>query len=217
MGDYYTGTLVGYDGLPMQLQQVIAAPIEWLRVSIQATKRIQPTHTWKASRTTTQWPPRSPYEALLSSPSGRKRVREIHDRRSVSPSPCKRVKVAHTGNDGSGQSLGVDGALAVTDASDEDEDEETLQLRLQAIEAKLKLKKLRQARLRNTPAKVNGDAESSKSDGSKTVSVRHVQQPSADAGGMLQRAHSLHDVQIPLSPLNGEKQFRTTNHRNEYD
>lgn len=74
-----------------------------------------------------RWPPRSPHEALLSSPSGRRRLRQYQDRTSPSPSPMKKRRAK------------------IEEEEDEDcEDEETLQLRLEALEARLKLRKLQQ-------------------------------------------------------------------------
>lgn len=68
-----------------------------------------------------QWPPRSPFQALLSSPSGRKKWRDRHnnssraDERSVSPSPVKNASRAAME------------AIAGEGEDDEDEeDEETL-------------------------------------------------------------------------------------------
>ncbi|KAL8721984.1 MAG: hypothetical protein Q9225_001459, partial [Loekoesia sp. 1 TL-2023] len=87
-----------------------------------------------------QWPPRSPFEALLSSPSGRSRVRKYQDRTSPSPSPLK--KASTTPKLGRMQRKARDHAPLPED--EDDEDEETLQLRLRALEAKLKLKKLQQ-------------------------------------------------------------------------
>lgn len=89
--------------------------------------------TVAATNNPPNWPPKSPYEALLSSPSGRRRYEERRARNSVSPSPTKRrpVSLQHAHDDGD---------------TTEDEDEETLQLKLQAIEARLKLKQLQKAR-----------------------------------------------------------------------
>src|ERR1700742_1756787 len=82
-----------------------------------------------------QWPPRSPHEALLSSPSGRRRLERIRDGRSVSPSPRRPAGATPKK------------AMSIPSSeSEEDEDEETLQLKLKAIEAKLKLKKLQKAK-----------------------------------------------------------------------
>ncbi|KAI4214384.1 MAG: hypothetical protein LQ351_003137 [Letrouitia transgressa] len=83
-----------------------------------------------------QWPPRSPQEALLSSPSGRRRLRRCQDFRSTSPSPLK--KSSTTPN------LSRAFTSQFQEAENDDEDEETLQLRLEALEARLKLKKLQQ-------------------------------------------------------------------------
>lgn len=84
-----------------------------------------------------RWPPRSPHEALLSSPSGRRRLRQYQDRTSPSPSPMKKRR-----------------ATIEEEEDDEDcEDEETLQLRLEALEARLKLKKLQQKKKLKTAGK----------------------------------------------------------------
>ncbi|KAK7519115.1 uncharacterized protein IWZ02DRAFT_241496 [Phyllosticta citriasiana] len=84
------------------------------------------------SRNQPEWPPRSPYQALMSSPSGRQKWQQRQlEQLSPSPSPAKRGSRA--------SQLLSDGVDA---GDDEDEDEETLQLKLQAIEARLKLKKL---------------------------------------------------------------------------
>lgn len=74
-----------------------------------------------------RWPPRSPHEALLSSPSGRRRLRQYQDRTSPSPSPMKKRP-----------------AMTEEEEDEDCEDEETLQLRLETLEARLKLKKLQQ-------------------------------------------------------------------------
>ena len=103
-----------------------------------------------------RWPPKSPHEALLSSPSGRDRVRRAYDRTSPSPSPYKGQSSLRRAQIRQRNSVGV--KLDREDDDDEEEDEETLQLKLQAIEAKLKLKRLQQQR----PAK--GDSAPSPSD-----------------------------------------------------
>ncbi|KAL8716263.1 MAG: hypothetical protein Q9220_000168 [cf. Caloplaca sp. 1 TL-2023] len=91
-----------------------------------------------------QWPPRSPYEALLSSPSGRSRIRNHYDRTSPSPSPLKKSSIVL----GSAYSKSIRMQPNSSLDGEDDEDEETLQLRLQALEAKLKLKQLQQKRLK---------------------------------------------------------------------
>ncbi|KAF4978786.1 hypothetical protein FZEAL_4900 [Fusarium zealandicum] len=82
--------------------------------------------------TDAQWPPRSPHEALLSTPRGRERYRRMMNQTSPSPSPSKR-----------GRNLPSMNLMAEIENEDEDEeDEETLELKLQEIQARLRLKKL---------------------------------------------------------------------------
>lgn len=146
------------------------------------------------------WPPKSPYEALLSSPSGRKRWEEQRDRfhrRDTSPSP--RAKSVTT-------SKALQALQDMTDhdddndEDDEDEDEETLRLQLQAIEAKLKLKKLQ--------AKKKHDTTSTSTTDSTTTSPRKRQEqnrvdPAVPASPSRRSKTSalLPGVQIPVSPI----------------
>ncbi|OAA46466.1 Zinc finger, Mcm10/DnaG-type [Beauveria brongniartii RCEF 3172] len=89
-----------------------------------------------------QWPPRSPHEALLSTPKGRERYREMLQT-SPSPSPSR------NGRFNANPLVSASNGLGIQDASDDDEeDEETLQLKLQEIQAKLRLKKLQNARVK---------------------------------------------------------------------
>ncbi|KHJ32354.1 putative primase zinc finger [Erysiphe necator] len=86
---------------------------------------------------TSNWPPKSPHEVLLSTPSGRKRLRLLAEPGSPSPSLSKRLK--------NSVKLGCQQEPTVInhfDNDDDDDDEETLQLQLQEIQARLKLKKL---------------------------------------------------------------------------
>ncbi|KAF5019443.1 hypothetical protein F66182_8551 [Fusarium sp. NRRL 66182] len=84
-----------------------------------------------------QWPPRSPHEALLSTPRGRERYRQMMT--SPSPSPSKRGRNL--------PSMNLLAEIENGDEEDEDEeDEETLELKLQEIQARLKLKKLQSAK-----------------------------------------------------------------------
>lgn len=98
-----------------------------------------------------QWPPRSPHEALLSTPSGRERLRRLAEQGSPSPSPSRlpsRPAISRTESrnqrtlrdEDNGSDLDIEG----------DEDEETLELKLAAIQAKLRLKKLQAAKARKT-------------------------------------------------------------------
>ncbi|KAL0934280.1 primase zinc finger [Colletotrichum truncatum] len=93
-----------------------------------------------------QWPPRSPHEALISTPGGRDRLRRLANRTSPSPSPLKR------GRSMSALSSRSAGLMEEMDDQEEDEDEETLQLKLQEIQARLKLKKLQSAKEKNAGA-----------------------------------------------------------------
>jgi minichromosome maintenance protein 10 len=79
------------------------------------------------------------------------------------------------------------------DDDEDDDDEETLQLKLQAIEAKLKLKKLRQAKARR-----DGRADYSSDAGSRPPTAASVRPESS-------RADSRSEVQVPLSPVRKER------------
>ena len=133
-----------------------------------------------------QWPPRSPLQVLLSSPSGRRKWQE-RGRREGSPSP---VKVQ--GNAGrTAQAMSVDSE----DDADIEEDEEMLQLKLQAIQAKLKLKKLQKAKKEGLS---DGSSVriSSRAGSSLPTSPRKTQHSSAQR--VYKPAES--DVEVPLSP-----------------
>lgn len=92
-------------------------------------------------RTEAQWPPRSPHEALLSTPRGRERYRQMMT--SPSPSPSKRARNLPSMN-----------LMAEIENDEDDEDEETLQLKLQEIQARLKLKKLQAAKSKKSEESV---------------------------------------------------------------
>ena len=81
------------------------------------------------------WPPSSARAALLSSPSGRRKLEERRRLNGYGTSPTK--------------SPGYRDALSVDNEGEEDEDEEILKLKLAQIEAKLKLKKLQQTKQKN--------------------------------------------------------------------
>ncbi|KUL92017.1 hypothetical protein ZTR_01065 [Talaromyces verruculosus] len=146
------------------------------------------------------WPPKSPREALLASPGGRKRYLELRRERESNEqtSPLKRSrttpnlfsrKLTHHENSDEGVGVGDD---------DMDEDEETLRLQLAAIEAKLKLKKLQSARLNATsPRKddtsLQGSFTSSSSSGQPASRMRTMRE-------RLATVEQADDVQVPLSP-----------------
>ncbi|KAI7600060.1 hypothetical protein KC319_g22723, partial [Hortaea werneckii] len=85
-----------------------------------------------------QWPPKSPFQALLSSPSGRKRWQDRRGQardRSLSPSPIKSSSrklqaVAMPSDDEMDMGRGAD------DDEEDDDDEETLRLKMEAIQAR---------------------------------------------------------------------------------
>ncbi|CAD6570697.1 MAG: hypothetical protein ASARMPREDX12_003824 [Alectoria sarmentosa] len=145
-----------------------------------------------------RWPPRSPNEALLSSPTGRQKVRQYHNRTSPSPSPLKKscstailgqMRRKATPPDSPGEDNG-------------EEDEETLQLKLAAIEAKLKLKRLQQ---RNNKTVAPGSRVNYEHGVNDRSSRKENLPPSSQSRGTygkvpLVRPKSAMDVQIPLSP-----------------
>lgn len=127
------------------------------------------------------WPPKSPHEALLSSPSGRRKYERQRERNSVSPSPIKRRPAS--------QALLEDG--------EEDDDEETLQLKLAQIEARLKLKKLQKARQEKEQASENGDNDSTRASSrpNTAASLRRAELPRPQSA-----------VQVPVSPVRNRRE-----------
>ncbi|QSZ30373.1 hypothetical protein DSL72_004896 [Monilinia vaccinii-corymbosi] len=102
-----------------------------------------------------QWPPRSPREALLSTPSGRDRLRRFATGFSPTASPTKRPTASQLPHATGRDRMKADMYMEEL-GGDEEDDEETLQLKLQEIQARLRLKKLQK---KNKP--------SSDSDGEK--------------------------------------------------
>ncbi|MCJ1384360.1 hypothetical protein MMC17_007476 [Xylographa soralifera] len=142
-----------------------------------------------------QWPPRSPYEALLSSPTGRQKAHRRHDRTSPSPSPLKRSRNPPDIHP-------MQRTLSYDGAADDDEDEETLQLRLQALEAKLKLRQLQARKAKQLEQAGDLDSptegESGAAAGASTgLSSRRGE---AHAARALTRPKPATAVQVPLSP-----------------
>ena len=137
------------------------------------------------------WPPKSPFEALLSSPSGRRKWQDVKTRseeRSPSPSPMRKLP------DGRASSKALQALAGASDDEDE-EDEETLQLRLQALQTKLKLKKLQS---KNKTSEVegpgSGNRASSKADGTRRSPTKTLS--SSASVPNLRRP----DVEVELSP-----------------
>ncbi|CAP66640.1 uncharacterized protein PODANS_4_8520 [Podospora anserina S mat+] len=146
-----------------------------------------------------QWPPRSPREALLSTPGGREKLRRLADRSSPSPSPSKLRNSRSQPSLGMGEQPMYDGAM---DLDDEEEDEEMLQLKLQAIQAKLKLKKLQAARAHkkasslSEPGPQNGGAV-----GAGVTREIPFQSRLALARERIERPPTQAPVEVPASPV----------------
>ncbi|KAK8044914.1 minichromosome maintenance protein 10 [Apiospora rasikravindrae] len=151
-----------------------------------------------------QWPPRSPHEALASTPSGRERMRRMAEPSSPSPSPLKRARsmsalaarsaISHNNMDD--EDIDVD-------MEDEEDDEETLQLKLQAIQAKLKLKAFqRRQKQAGGSMDLNNSTTMRPSPGHDNLAVSRTQSRAA----MLKEAtkalpQSQAEVQVPVSPV----------------
>lgn len=136
------------------------------------------------------WPPKSPREALLSSPGGRRRFEEIQRRREDLRSPLKRPISTPTSQSKSNRLL----ADGVEDDNDgEEEDEEVLQLKLAAIEARLKLKQMQKNR---------GNPDDDDASARPASARSHDQGPSRTRAYSppAKRGRTQSDVQVPLSP-----------------
>ncbi|KAI9789217.1 MAG: hypothetical protein M1833_002445 [Piccolia ochrophora] len=154
---------------------------------------------------TVRWPPRSPHEALLSSPSGRKRLRQMHDLVSPSSSPRRNPTMTPTFRQRARQLVQADGATE--DDGDDDDDEETLQLQLEAIQAKIKLNKLRKAKAKTAISSCDADVEVGTAPASTSIrkaegAGRHDtgRGQAKDERGTILRTRSQPNVQVPLSP-----------------
>ncbi|KAE8328716.1 hypothetical protein BDV39DRAFT_173158 [Aspergillus sergii] len=145
------------------------------------------------------WPPKSPREALLSSPSGRKKYEEMQRRRENFGSPLKRSTTTPDLRTRSEQLL-EDGL----EDEDEDDDEETLKLKLAAIEARLKLKQLQKNRGRpGTSGSDTHDRDGALSRPGSAVSASSRTQDNIPRMKGAREATSRlepNDVQVPLSP-----------------
>ena len=151
-----------------------------------------------AANQTAQWPPRSPHEALLSTPGGRDRLRRLAERASPSPSPSKRS--AATSRFRPRDLLKTDMGL---DAEEDEEDEETLQLQLQEIQARLKLKKL-QKKQKQSGSDSENDSRRDHGGTSRSQSVATSRTQSSLAARrdeMLDRPTLQNTVHVPVSPV----------------
>ncbi|PBP25380.1 primase zinc finger [Diplocarpon rosae] len=141
------------------------------------------------------WPPRSPRDALMSTPGGRDRLRRMADRASPSPSPLKRSALPRNKTQ----------TLLNSDAEDEEEeDEETLQLQLQEIQARLKLKRLQKK------SKQTSDTEEKESARSDSAQLNRLNSSAASRAqsrlaGLREerqeRSKPPPEVHVPVSPL----------------
>ncbi|KAK7752209.1 hypothetical protein SLS62_005743 [Diatrype stigma] len=162
------------------------------------------------NRAEPQWPPKSPHEALMGTPSGRERYRQMAERASPSPSPTKRNRIP--ARPASSQNLRVndfddDDAM---DIDDEEEDEEVLRLKLQAIQAKLRLKQLQSAKAKRGPedtAEIPSRPRSATipSNVPTTARVTTTARSQSRTEGLrpsaITRPRSQADVQVPASPV----------------
>ncbi|KAI1430718.1 hypothetical protein GGR50DRAFT_165589 [Xylaria sp. CBS 124048] len=155
-----------------------------------------------------QWPPRSPAEALLSTPGGRQRYLQLAEQRSPSASPSKRAprpisvlsqsrSIGAMGHDDDGLDLDLD-----VDNDDDDDDEETLQLQLAAIQAKLKLKKVQAAKAKkaqeSNPHIIPLESRRALD---AAISSRAQLQPDDVKSSLPARPQSQGNIQVPASPV----------------
>lgn len=158
-----------------------------------------------------QWPPRSPREALLSTPSGRDRLRRFATGFSPVASPTKRPTMSQLPHATGKDRMKADMYREEMGGDDED-DEETLQLQLQEIQARLRLKKLQKKN------KQSSDSEGEKNEKIenrrpasgllRANSVATNRAPSrltgSGAAGLrerqLQRPKSRAEINVPASP-----------------
>ena len=145
------------------------------------------------------WPPRSPYEALISSPNGRKKAEMLQQRRRLAAqgTPNSRSKASQLLDEDMDTDVGGGGILDDVDG-DGDEDEETLRLKLAAIEARLKLKRLQRDKAPGRNSARPGSSGSSRPPSS--ISQVSSQRPASPAKRRNVIAEDFEDVQVPLSP-----------------
>ncbi|KLJ11437.1 hypothetical protein EMPG_09742 [Blastomyces silverae] len=142
-----------------------------------------------------RWPPRSPYEALMSSPNGRKRFQEMQERRLAASASAKNLTTSPYVRTKANQLL-EDGVENDLEEDDEDEDEETLQLKLAAIEARLKLKKLQQSKSKSKPPSFDNETNSDTPISPSRPPSRFLMERKRKAANMSQQEN----IQVPVSP-----------------
>ncbi|PSR97404.1 hypothetical protein BD289DRAFT_362436 [Coniella lustricola] len=155
----------------------------------------------------TQWPPRSPKEALLSTPGGRERYRQMLAQRTTSPSPLRHRASTDIMYGGDPMDLDDDG-----------DDEETLQLKLQEIQAQLKLKKLRKEKARLSTGSQGSFSQSAEDLGRNT---RTDSAATALSGMRIKeirrtdpavRPNQQAQVEVPASPVRKTQSQQQTTH-----
>ncbi|OAQ92267.1 DNA replication licensing factor mcm10 [Purpureocillium lilacinum] len=142
-----------------------------------------------------QWPPRSPHEALLSTPGGRQRYRELLNQTSPSPSPSRRRRLMAAASMSPGSGLG--GHFD----EDDDEDEETLQLKLQEIQARLRLKKLQNAKNKENSLAKTFDEDQQAQPPASGAELRRNARASTPGTEDSTRLAVRSQVQVPASPI----------------
>ncbi|KAH8598850.1 hypothetical protein B0O99DRAFT_614324 [Bisporella sp. PMI_857] len=149
------------------------------------------------------WPPKSPHQALLSTPGGRDRLRRLAERTSPSPSATKRLRSVARGN--------LEDAIDLEDSGEDDE--ETLELKLQEIQARLKLKKLQKKTKQSSDTENNhARAGSAPIPRANSVATSRAQSRISELKGeRLQRSKSQAGthVEIPVSPIRRPQPIET--------
>lgn len=158
------------------------------------------------SKNNIQWPPQSPFQAQLSSPSGRRlhKWQDHHSRAEIERSPSPSPRRGRRPLSSSHQKLQDLANMASDDEVEEekemDEDEETLQLQLQEIQAKLRLKKLQ-----NAKKKGQGQSEHRVVGDEGTPSLRAPRLISASPRKLYESALPVPDLQVPVSPVRQQR------------
>ncbi|KAI1826746.1 hypothetical protein F4861DRAFT_496128 [Xylaria intraflava] len=150
-----------------------------------------------------QWPPRSPHEALLSTPGGRERFRRLTEGASPSPSPSKRAPRPMSARSDSYNLRAISNQDDELDLGlDDDEDEETLELQLAAIQAKLKLKKFQAAKAKKAQeSDAHMGPPESRSMLDVPLSSRAQSRTDGSRFGPVTRPQSQGEIQVPASPV----------------
>lgn len=141
----------------------------------------------------TEWPPKSPRAAMLSSPSGRRKYEDMQRRRE-NMSPLKRSSTTPNIRSKAAQILEEDEEMD----EDDEEDEETLALKLEEIKARLKLKQLQKNRGRSDSNQSNARPSSAIS--STSSRLQEVQRSPRGE----KRKAGADGVQVPVSPTKRE-------------